>query len=107
MKLMSHTLAIETKRTQHAHITRKIGICGGEPILDGTRTPVRSIVLYYKMGLSVDEILYNLPYLTPAQVHDALAYYYDNTEEIDKYIKMNSENEVKKKYPQEKLIWKK
>jgi len=99
--------ALKERKTNHAHIVRKSRVCGGEPIIDGTRTPVRSIVLYYKVGLSVDEIIEGLPYLTPAQVHDALAYYYDNTEEIDNYIKMNSEDEVKKKYPPEMLRWQK
>ena len=31
----------------------------------------------------MDEILREFPQLTPAQVHDALSYYYDHQEELD------------------------
>ena len=94
---------LKQKTTKHQHIVRNPEILTGEPIIDGTRTPVRSIVLYHKMGLSADEILGTLPYLTPAQVYDALAYYYDSRKEIDTYIRMNSEEAVKKKFPPENL----
>ncbi len=35
--------------------------------------------------------------LTLAQIHDALAYYYDNREEIDKDIAENTEDAARKK----------
>jgi hypothetical protein len=45
------------------------------------------IVLLHKNGRSIDEICnYYVRRLTPAQVHAALAYYYDNTEEIESYL---------------------
>lgn len=72
--------------TECRHITRMPGVCGGRPIIKGTRTPVKAIVGYYKMGLSVEEILEALPHLTPAQVYEALSYYHDHQAEIEQDI---------------------
>jgi hypothetical protein len=44
----------------------------------------------YKVGTSVEEILTEWDYLTPAQVFSALAYYHDNQEEIDRVRQRNS-----------------
>ncbi len=72
--------------TEYLYITREPGICGGRPIIKGTRTPVKAIVGYYKLGLSVEEILEGLPHLTPAQVYEALSYYHDHQSEIEQDI---------------------
>lgn len=69
--------------TEYHYITRVDGVCGGRPIIKGTRIPVKAIVGYYKMGMSVEEILEGLPQLAPAQIHEALSYYYDNQEEVE------------------------
>jgi uncharacterized protein (DUF433 family) len=74
----------------YPHIERKPGVVGGEPIVRGTRTTVRAIAGYYQMGKTVDEILSTLRHLTQAQVHAALAYYFDNKAEVDK---LTNENE--------------
>ena len=58
-------------------------IAGGVPMISGTRVTVRAIAGYYQMGMSVDEILTALTHLTPAQVHSALAYYFDHQAEVD------------------------
>jgi uncharacterized protein (DUF433 family) len=72
--------------TEYRHITRVPGVCGGRPIVKGTRTAVKSVVGYYKMGLSVEEILEGLPHLTPAQVYETLSYYHDHQAEIERDI---------------------
>lgn len=36
-------------KVEHPYITCKQGVCGGRPIIEDTRTPVRSIVTYHKM----------------------------------------------------------
>lgn len=72
--------------TEYRHITRVPGVCGGRPIFKGTRTTVRAVVGYYKMGLSVEEILEGLPHLSPAQVYEALSYYHDHPAEIEQDI---------------------
>ncbi len=75
-----------TAGANYRYITRVSGVCGGRPIVRGTRTPVKTIVGYYKMGLSVEEILEGLPHLTPAQLYEALSYYHDHREDIERDI---------------------
>ncbi len=48
------------------------------------------------MGKTADEIVALYPHLTHAQVYDALLYYYDNKEEIDRYRQENSEEHVRR-----------
>ena len=71
------------KARSYPHITHNRNILRGIPIVEGTRTSVRSIAGYYQMGMTVDEILQSLPHLNQAQVHAALAYYYTHQAEID------------------------
>lgn len=74
---------------QNRYITSDEKILSGEPIIKGTRTPVRAIVEMWRMGNSPEEIVQGLPHLTLAQVFDALSYYYDNQSDIDDYIERN------------------
>ena len=76
----------EKSELPHPHITRTPGVCGGRPIVRGTRVPVQIIAGYHKLGMSVDNILAGLPHLTPAQVFDALSYYHDHQAEIEAEI---------------------
>ncbi len=44
----------------------------------------REYVVNYKLlNYSIEEILKQLPALTPAQVYDAFSFYYDHQEEIN------------------------
>ena len=70
----------------HPYVTRDVAIQGGRPVIIGTRFPISSIVQNHRRGLSAEEILREFPQLTPAQVYDALSYYYDHLEEIDREI---------------------
>ncbi len=79
------------KETVHPYITHNPRICGGEPIIKGTRISVRLIVEWEGMGKSVDEIVSMYPHLNHSQIYDALSYYYDHKDEIDRYIRENSE----------------
>ena len=71
------------------YITRCADIASGEPIIAGTRTPVRSIVEMWRLGVSPEEIPFRYPHLTLAQVFDALSFYQDNMAEINEYIERN------------------
>ena len=75
--------------TQHRYIVRDEQILNREPIIEGTRTPVRAIVELWRMGYAPEEIPDHLPYLTLAQVFDALSYYSDHQTEINAYIEKN------------------
>jgi len=74
---------------QNRYITSDEKILSGEPIIKGNRTPVRAIVEMWRMGNAPEEIVQGLPHLTLAQVFDALSYYSDNQEEINRYIENN------------------
>jgi uncharacterized protein (DUF433 family) len=78
-----------TTATEHRYIVRDDQILGGEPIVNGTRTPVRAIVETWRLGVSPEEIPGHLPHLRLAQVFDALSYYSDHQEEINAYIERN------------------
>lgn len=59
----------------------------GVPYLTGTTTKVKQVVLdHIAYRWSVEDIHRNHPDLTLAQIHSALAYYYDHQEEIDRAI---------------------
>lgn len=79
----------------HPHVTQVETILGGEPIIKGTRTPVRAIAEHWKFGDSPEEIARKMPHLRLAQIFDALSYYDDHREEIEGYITLNrvSEND--------------
>ena len=78
-----------TKPTQHCHIVTDDAILGGEPIINGARTPVRAVVELWRSGHTPEEIPSHLPHLNMAQVFDALSYYSDNQDEINGYIEQN------------------
>jgi uncharacterized protein (DUF433 family) len=75
--------------TGYRYLTQDPRICGGRPVIKRTRTAIKTIVGYYKMGCSVEEILEGLPHLTPAQVYEALSYYHDHQSEIEHDIAEN------------------
>lgn len=85
-------LAVKKLKT-HPYISCKKGVCGGRSTIEGTRIPVWSMIKWYKLGMSLEEIMREFPQLTPAQTHDAFSYYYDNQVEIEKDIADN-EKEV-------------
>lgn len=81
------------KRIQkkHPYVENKPGVCGGEPVIAGTRISVSLIIEMERTGHSADEMISMYPHITHAQVYDALSYYYDHKEEIDKIIDENKE----------------
>jgi uncharacterized protein (DUF433 family) len=49
-------------------IQRDPGICGGEPVVTGTRVAIRTVLASLAKGMSVEEIVADSPSLTPASV---------------------------------------
>ncbi len=78
-----------TTATEHFYVVTNDQILSGEPIIKDTRTPVRAIVELWRMGIPPEEITRHLPHLTLAQVFDALSYYSDHTDEINRHIERN------------------
>ena len=76
------------------HITKTPEICGGRACIAGHRIRVMDIVvLHDKRGMSPEEIVYQFPGLTLAEVHAALAYYFDNRREIEDEFKKDDDSE--------------
>ena len=64
-------------------ITRTPGIKRGAPHIAGTSVAVRTLVRWYKLGMSPEEIAADYPHLQLAQVYAALAYYHANRAEME------------------------
>ncbi|MDN5849433.1 MAG: DUF433 domain-containing protein [Nitrococcus sp.] len=73
-------------KTLDQHIEMSLDIAGGKPRIAGHRITVRDIVIWHeRLGKGVDEIASEYG-LTLADVHAALAYYFDHRSDIDKDI---------------------
>jgi len=73
-----------TTKTLDQHIETSLGVAGGKARIAGHRITVRDIVIWHeRLGKSVDEIASDYG-LTLADVHAALAYYFDHRADIDK-----------------------
>ena len=84
------------EKIDHPYIVSHKDYCGGSPVIKGTKFPVRSIVNYVlRQGLSPEEIVGEFSHLTLAQVYDALSYYYDHKENIDRELRENSEETLR------------
>jgi len=76
-----------------SRITRNKVICGGEPIIHGTRITVRDIVEYEKIYQSNERVLKALPHLTLDDIETALDYYRRHRQEIEAYRQAEEESE--------------
>jgi uncharacterized protein (DUF433 family) len=76
---------MEFKSTNRIECT--LGVRGGKPRVVRTRICVSDILIWTEQGQSPDEIVNEFPQLTLADVHAALAYYYEHREEIDRQIR--------------------
>lgn len=76
----------------YPHITRDPAIRGGQSCLDGSRIAVADIVAAQRDGSRPEEIrtLFGAS-LSLAQVHAALAYYYDHPDEIEEEFRLQAE----------------
>ena len=80
-------LNLQTK-TEHPYVAINAKICGGSPVVTGTRVRIVDIVIEYEyLNRTPDEIINAHPHLKLEQVHDALSYYYENREAMDNKIK--------------------
>lgn len=75
-------------------IIKKEGVCGGQPVILGTRTSVLSIVNYMEIYGDADEILKALPHITSQDIEAALLYYRQHTDEIETYRREEDASET-------------
>lgn len=72
--------------TANPHVT--IDPSTGKPCVAGTGVRVWDVyVLHERVGKTPDEIVAAYPHINLADVHAALAYYWDNKAEIDQQMK--------------------
>lgn len=65
------------------HIETTPDVCGGKPRITGTRIRVWDVYVWYELqGRSPEEIVHDFPQLSLADVHAALAYFWDNQQHI-------------------------
>lgn len=80
------------KKIDHPYVVSKKDLCGGSPVIRGTKFPVRSVVNYVlRQGISPEELVREFTHLTLAQVYDALSYYYDHKETVEQDLLDNTE----------------
>jgi len=58
----------------HKYIIRDPQICGGEPIIRGTRVTIRTILASLAEGARIGEILEDFPTLTEEDVRAVIAF---------------------------------
>lgn len=68
-------------RTYQDRIVRDPLICGGEPVIRGTRVPVRTILASLAEGDRTDDILKDFPTLTEEDVQAVIAFAAASAEE--------------------------
>lgn len=80
---MSEVGFVAMASVRSSHIEKKAGVCGGKACIAGTRIRVQDIYVWHELqGQRPETIVASFPQLSMADVHDALAYYFDNTQEI-------------------------
>ena len=82
--------------TAYPHITKTSGVCDGKACIAGTRIRVMDIVVLHEQGILPEQMLehYSSRPLTPAEIHSALAYYYDHKDEIEASFEEDRRNEA-------------
>jgi uncharacterized protein (DUF433 family) len=69
-----------------ARIIRDPRICGGDPVVAGTRVPVHSIVIHWQYYHDIERLRRAYPHLDALAIECALAYYEAHRTEIDQLI---------------------
>jgi uncharacterized protein (DUF433 family) len=84
------------------HIEIVEGAGGPKPRIKGSRIRVQDVAIWHeKMGMSPDEIVQEYPQLTLADVHAALAYYWDHRDQIERRMAEDDAfiEEMRRLYP--------
>jgi uncharacterized protein (DUF433 family) len=81
-------------QTEHPHIVRVPGVAGGRPVIKGTRITVVHIAQRFRAGEEPWEIIATYPDIAPAAVYDAISYYLDHRDEINRWIEDNAREKL-------------
>lgn len=77
------TLKTSTRSTPKSKIIRDPKILGGKPIIAGTRIPVRLILDHLAEGYMPEEIIFEYPKLTRADIQAAMRFASHAVEKIE------------------------
>jgi uncharacterized protein (DUF433 family) len=85
---------VVVRMTRHNPPTSRIArnplILDGEPVVKGTRVPVRAIVLAHRIYPELERLVIPFPSLVPKDIREALSFYQSNQDEINRYIAENA-----------------
>ena len=74
--------ALRKETTSHPYIVINKDVCGGSPIIEGTRTRVIDIAIEYEvLGRSPDEIIRSHPHVSLHQIHKELPIFHATREQ--------------------------
>lgn len=86
---MLFSMTIAAKQPPYPHVEQD---AAGIPIIAGTTMKVVELVMaQHAHGWSPEELSFQFPHLSMAQVHAALAYYWDNQHALDADIAHRSQ----------------
>lgn len=91
-------------KTEYRHIVLDQN---GQPVIEGTSMKVIELVVErIAYGWSSEELHFQHPHLTLGQIHSALAYYWDHSEELKQQIDkcLKKVEKIKKEQEQPPLI---
>ena len=57
--------------TNYTYLTTKEGVCGGRPVVQGTRIEPRHICMYF----NVEQVQLDFPYLKPEEILECFHYF--------------------------------
>ena len=75
-------------------IARDPAILGGEPVVRGTRVPVRTIAIIARLYHTRDAVRAAYPMLSAEAIDEALAFYGSHWEEIERLIAENEDGDA-------------
>ena len=74
--------------SSNQRIIKTAEVCGGRARIAGHRVRVQDIVIWHEhQAMTPDQIVSNVPTITLADVHTALAYYFDHVQEIQEEMR--------------------
>jgi uncharacterized protein (DUF433 family) len=74
----------------HPYVSETPGVCGGYPVIRGTRTPVWVIVEHCREAGAIEPVVAALSHLTREQVRGALDYYTRYPARVDEDMARNA-----------------
>ena len=88
----------DTAEPLHPYVVRTPGTCGGRARIDGSRIAVWFVArLIVQGGLTPEEFVDEYPGVGLAEVHDALAFFRDHREEIERDLREEEDARPKRR----------